>query len=172
MDPARLGQLIDRHAAALELYARPWCDSPEDVVQEAFVKLAGQRVEPEQPAAWLFRVVRHGALNAGRAARRRRRREADASGRAAAWFEPDPGRPDAPDPDEAARALEALPAEEREVIVAHLWGGLTFAQVAAVRGGSASTAHRLYQAGLARLREGLGASSSCPTTHDRSTIPG
>ncbi len=43
MDPDLLGQLLDRHAAALELYARQWCEVPEDVVQDAFLKLAGQR---------------------------------------------------------------------------------------------------------------------------------
>ena len=60
-----LAQLLDQHAAALELYARQWCDSPEDVVQEAFLKLAGQRDLPANPAAWLFRVVRNGAIDAG-----------------------------------------------------------------------------------------------------------
>ena len=64
MDHDWLGRLVDRHAAALELYARQWCDTPEDVVQEAFLKLAGQRPLPDKPAAWLFRVVRNGALNA------------------------------------------------------------------------------------------------------------
>ena len=46
MDAQRLIQLIDTHAAALVLYARQWCDAPDDVVQEAYIKLAGQRVEP------------------------------------------------------------------------------------------------------------------------------
>ena len=55
-----------------ELFARQWCDTPEDVVQEAFVKLASAGTPPENPAAWLFRVVRNGRLNAAQAARRRR----------------------------------------------------------------------------------------------------
>jgi len=37
MDPTFLGRLIDRHAAALVLYARQWCAAPEDVVQDAFL---------------------------------------------------------------------------------------------------------------------------------------
>ena len=41
MDPDLLGNLLDQHSSSLELYARQWCDSPEDVVQEAFLKLAG-----------------------------------------------------------------------------------------------------------------------------------
>lgn len=58
MDPNLLGDLLDQHAAALELYAKQWCDAPEDVVQEAFLRLAAERVVPRNPAAWLFRVVR------------------------------------------------------------------------------------------------------------------
>ncbi|MGA9923590.1 MAG: RNA polymerase sigma factor, partial [Isosphaeraceae bacterium] len=65
MDPDLLGNLLDQHAAALELFARQWCDVPEDVVQDAFLKLAAQRALPDNPAARLFRVVRNGAIDAG-----------------------------------------------------------------------------------------------------------
>ena len=58
----------------------------------------------------------------------------------------------------AAAELSALPIEQREVIVAHLWGGLTFEQIAEVSGTSSSTAHRLYGSGLSTLRERLGVS--------------
>lgn len=51
----------------------------EVVVQDAFLKLAGQRALPDNPAAWLFRVVRNGAIDAGQAARRRKRYETAAS---------------------------------------------------------------------------------------------
>src|SRR5262245_59139465 len=54
MGPEILGRLIDEHAAALTLYARQWCDAPEDVVQEAFLKLVAQRPVPDSPAAWLY----------------------------------------------------------------------------------------------------------------------
>ena len=30
MDPDLLGNLLDQHAAVLELFARQWCDVPED----------------------------------------------------------------------------------------------------------------------------------------------
>ncbi|MHB1557554.1 MAG: RNA polymerase sigma factor, partial [Isosphaeraceae bacterium] len=63
MDPDDLGRLIDRHADSLRLYARQWTDMADDVVQEAFLSLARQRAEPENPAAWLFRAVRNGAIN-------------------------------------------------------------------------------------------------------------
>ncbi|MFO0954800.1 MAG: RNA polymerase sigma factor [Isosphaeraceae bacterium] len=165
MDSDELGALIDRHAAALELYARQWCDDPQDVVQEAFVKLAGQRPPPRNAPAWLFRAIRHGAINAGVARRRRGRREAQAVANTSAWFEPD--HAGAVDHESAQDALARLPAEQREVIVAHLWGGLTFAQVAELAGLSSSSVHRLYQAGLAALRERLGV--SCRTNPSRTT---
>jgi RNA polymerase sigma factor (sigma-70 family) len=158
MDSDWLGRLVDRHAAALELFARQWCDTPEDVVQEAFVKLAAQRTPPENPAAWLFRVVRNGALNAALAARRRRRHETDAAAESTGWFQAERSvtSPGALDPENAAAELRSLPLEQREVIVAHLWGGLSFQEIAIVSGCSASTAHRLYTAGLSMMRERLG----------------
>ncbi len=170
MDPERLGALLDRHADALELYARQWCETPEDVVQEAFVALASQTQEPENPAAWLFRVVRNGAINAGQSARRRRRHEAKAAAESPPWFEPgpSPNNQDAIDPDRAEAELRSLPIEQREIIVAHLWGGLTFEQVAALAGCSSSSAHRLYQSGLKTLRERLGVTCLNPKNRSRS----
>ena len=66
------------------------------------------------------------------------------------------------DPEAAEAELRALPIEQREVIVAHLWGGLTFEQIAEVAGCSSSTAHRHYSAGLSALRRRLG--ESCRTS--------
>jgi RNA polymerase sigma-70 factor (ECF subfamily) len=152
-----LAHLLDQHAAALELYARQWCDTPEDIVQEAFLKLVGLHDVPANPAAWLFRVVRNGAIDAGYALRRRKHHETMAATGWPSWFEDDAGdRPGVLDPESAAAELHALPIEEREVIIAHLWGGLTFEQFAAVAGCSSSTAHRLYARGLSTLRERLG----------------
>ena len=167
MNSDELGRLIDRHAAALELYARQWCDTPEDVVQEAFLKLAGQGGLPDNPAAWLFRVVRNGAINASTAASRRRRHESGAA-EARTWFLADrnASHPDTLDPDSASAELQALPLEQREVIIAHLWGGLTFEQIARITGISSSTAHRHFCAGLSALRRRLGV--SC---HKTRTIP-
>ena len=168
MESQRLGSLIDRLAAPLGLYARQWCETPEDVVQEAFLKLAGQARPPENPDAWLFRAVRNGAINAGVADRRRRRREAEASARADAWFDPSLSKTQdgAIDPESAQVALSTLPDDQREVIVAHLWGGLSFTQVAELSGVSSSSAHRLYHAGLATLRERLEVPCRPTTTRD------
>ena len=44
--PEILGRLFDEHAAALVLYARQWCESAEDVVQEAFLSQRGSEPRP------------------------------------------------------------------------------------------------------------------------------
>ena len=153
MSPKQLARLVDQHAAALTLYARQWCDAPEDVVQEAFLKLAAQYTPPDNVAAWLYRVVRNGALTAARAAKRRRHYESAAAANTANWFQPSDFT--GLDVEAATAALAALPLEQRETIVAHLWGGLTFEQIGALCGVAASTAHRRYLAALAALRERL-----------------
>ncbi len=145
MGPDQLGQLVDRHAAALALYARQWCATPEDVVQEAFLKLVTQHLGPRNVVPWLYRVVRNGAG--------RRRYETAAAAESDSWFENADGA--ALDGEIAANALRALTTEEREVITLHLWGGLTFEEIAQVAECSASTAHRWYAAGLESLRERL-----------------
>src|SRR6187549_1543710 len=88
MDANVLGQLVDQHAAALVLYARQWAAAPEDVVQDAFLKLVEVRSPPDDPAAWLFAVVRNRAMDLAKADRRRAKREQAA--RPDHWFvEPD-----------------------------------------------------------------------------------
>jgi RNA polymerase sigma-70 factor (ECF subfamily) len=152
IEPTVLGQLYRQHAPALRLFARQWGGAAEDLVQEAFVRLAQQAPPPEQPLPWLYRVVRNEAITTQRSAARRRRRE-ERAGAPEAWFSPADDRLDA---DEVARRLAELPLELREVIVARLWGGLTFDAVAALAGCSLATAHRRYQTGLTQLRERLG----------------
>src|SRR4029077_5931286 len=143
MSPTDFSRLIDAHAAPLVLYARQWCAEPEDVVQEAFVKLARQSRPAVDVVAWLYRVVRNGALDDAKMARRRQRRES-AVARPVRWFvEPEV---DGLDAETAVAALERLLPEQREVIVSRHWGGLSFEQIADVVGCSASTAFRRYSA--------------------------
>lgn len=164
MDEHTLGLLLDQHAAALTLYARQWCAAPEDVVQEAFLKLIAQRRLPPTPVPWLYRVVRTTALDAARAAGRRRRHEERAGRRAPAWFVP--GDDAALDSAAVARALQELSAEPREAITLHLWGGLSFAEIGDVMDCAPSTAHRWYQSGLEILRQRI---SPCPNNPGSAT---
>jgi RNA polymerase sigma factor (sigma-70 family) len=150
-------RLMDTYGPPLILYARQWCATPEDIVQDAFLKFVAQGQMPRDAAPWLYRVVRNGAIDAGRADRGRQRRESVVA-RPERWFlEP---AVDGLDAKEAVAALERLPAEQREVIVARLWGGLSFEQIAELAGCSASTAFRRFDAGIEALRKELG----CPTT--------
>lgn len=55
----------------------------------------------------------------------------------------------------AAAALAALDDDLRETVTAHLWGGLTFEQIAGLTGVTSSTAHRRYKQGLEQLRTRL-----------------
>ena len=153
--PETLGELFDDHAPALRLYARQFCAVPEDAVQEAFVALARQRLAPDQAVGWLYRVVRNAALATARAERRRQKRETHAAsnGTSPAWFAAADDRIDARG---AQALLEELEPEVRGVIVARIWGGLTFDAIARAEGCSLTTAHRRYQAGIARLQERLG----------------
>jgi RNA polymerase sigma factor (sigma-70 family) len=160
MSPTDFANLVDTHAAALILFARQWCTAPEDVVQDAFLKLVAAREKPRDVVAWLYRVVRNGAIDAGKMARRRSHRESAVARRldAARWFvEPDVEGLDA---ETVVAALQRLAGEQRETIVAHLWGGLTFEQIASVSGCSASTAFRRFSAGIESLRKELGV--PCP----------
>ena len=158
MDATTLATLLDRHGAALQLYARQWTAAPEDVVQEAFIKLAQADVAPDLIAPWLFRVVRNAALTALRAEQRRKRHETRAGGLRQNWFV---ASDDAPlDAEELVAALGQLEPAQREAITLHFWGGLSFSEIADVMECSASSAHRWYQAGIETLRGKM----SCPTT--------
>ncbi len=145
-----LTSLYDEHGASLVLYARQWTAWPEDVVQEALIQLFRQQELPSDPVAWLFRVVRNGAISQARQQSRRRNRESVRAELRGWWFcDSSEGRLAA---EEATEALRRLLPEQRETVVARLWGGLSFEQVGQLTGVSTSTAHRRYEAGLAALR--------------------
>jgi RNA polymerase sigma-70 factor (ECF subfamily) len=155
--PELIGRLLDRHAAPLELYARQLCNCSEDVVQEAFVELARQPAVPTELLPWLYRVVRNKAISASRAVQRLKLHESQAAGSHQAWFETSPG--DALDAATAVTVLENLPPMDREVVVARIWGGLTFQQIGELIGATDSTAHRRYESALAAIKQKL---RDCP----------
>jgi RNA polymerase sigma-70 factor (ECF subfamily) len=162
MSPHDFAQLVDRHGPVLLLYARQWCAVPEDVVQDAFLKLVALRQPPRAVVPWLYRVVRNGAIDAQRMARRRQQREAAV--RPARWFvEPEI---DGLDAATAVATLQRLPPEQREVIVARLWGGLSFEEIADVACCSASTAFRWFDAGIDTLRREMGVPCPNPSSND------
>jgi RNA polymerase sigma factor (sigma-70 family) len=153
--PEELGRMIDAHAAALELFASQWPCSPADVVQEAFVEYAGLFESPLNAQAWLFRVVRNRAISEFRSTSRRKRRESEAGAAHSRRRQPESLSATA-DSRDASEVLEQLPDELREVVVARLWGGLTFEQIAEMNGTSTSTAFRRYEDALSLLRTKMG----------------
>lgn len=155
-DTEQLVALVNRYAGPLELLARQWTTSAEDCVQEAFVRLIGQKKPPDDVVAWLFRVVRNRAIDIGRVESNRRKREREVGRRR--WFE---NSTDSPvDTDALQSALAQIPHPLRQVVVSKIWGELTFEQLAEVFGWSVATAHRRYQEGLKQLKAKL--NPSCP----------
>ncbi|MEQ8208890.1 MAG: sigma-70 family RNA polymerase sigma factor [Lacipirellulaceae bacterium] len=145
--PPELAQLIDAHGAALELYATQWTTAPEDCVQEAFVELIRQKQRPENPTAWLYRVVRNKALNAARAKRRRTSHE-EVAGRLRA-DDQSANHLDKLDVAQAVTQLEDLP---REIVTLRLWSGLSWREIADLTETPASTVQRRYAEALSTLQ--------------------
>jgi RNA polymerase sigma-70 factor (ECF subfamily) len=153
MDGESLGRLLDEHGAALRLYARQFCDCPEDVIQEVLFDLVRQSQTPGDLRPWLYRVARNKAINAARSSHRRKRREMEAAARRAPWWVP--AAAENVESRAAVAALRELPLDQREVVVAHVWGNLTFREIGQLTDVSDSTAHRRYLAALTALRERL-----------------
>lgn len=110
---------LDRHGAALVLFARQWVPNradAEDVVQEAFIRFWRSRDRVAEPTAYLYASVKHCALDWHRGrVRQSRREEAVARPEAEKLFA-------GPAEQEERRAaidatLSELPESQREVLV-------------------------------------------------------
>ena len=159
MDPSEIAALFRDHAEGLVLLARArFLDShADDLVQEAFVRLARQKSTPNDPLAWLARAVRNLAIDAVRKDSRRRRRERESAASRDCWFEPpDDLVGNCLSAEEATEALLQLSESEREIVIAHLWGNMTFRQIASAFGVSSTSANRNYLKAIDKLRITLG----------------
>jgi len=146
----------DAHAARLLLYARQWLPEradAEDAVQAGFVKFWRSRAAPEAAdVPLLFTAVRTAALDLAKARRRRTGREQRAADTApTAWWDGDT-LAERERADAVARAIAALPPEQREPVVLRIWGGLTFAEAARTLDENINTVAARYRAALTRLR--------------------
>jgi RNA polymerase sigma-70 factor (ECF subfamily) len=141
-------ELVVSKLPALVLFARQWGDDfAEDAVQEAIMQLMRLADPPHDPLAWLFAAVRNASNQYMRTQTRRKNREIKALAEKKPWF----NRAD--EDNELISELQQLPIDCRTVIVAKIWGNLTFEQIAATIGSSKSSAHRKYEEGLALLRK-------------------
>ncbi len=167
--PEQLADLLDRYGGPLVLLARQWTDQAEDALQEAMIHLAGQIPPPDQPVAWLFTAVRNQAKTHARAARRRDQHERQAMQQRESSHTGYEGSLPSRGLDlaEVMSLLDQLPVSYREVVVARIWGQLSFEEIAALIESSVSTAHRRYEAGLNALRSKmqLQMEKPCPRSH-------
>ncbi|WP_182867115.1 RNA polymerase sigma factor [Rhodopirellula sp. JC639] len=145
--------LVRSSAPGLTLLARQLCDTPEDIVQDAFLKLFRQTPFPDHPRGWLFKVVRREALNASRSQSRRKKHEQIRCDQRVNWFVD--SVEESMDGEMATRALMSQPVAIREILVLRLWNGLSFDEIGQLVGVSPRTASRRYQSGLHAIRSQL-----------------
>jgi RNA polymerase sigma-70 factor (ECF subfamily) len=142
--------LYRQHGAALLLFALMISGDrgrAQDALHQVFLRLIenGGIRQVIDKKAYLFACVRNAVLNDSKFERRHTALEVDSI-----WFSP-------PDRDYAGeqnlrRALNALPDDQREVLVLHVWGELTFSQIGQLLGLSSNTAASRYRYALAKLR--------------------
>jgi len=153
IDAQQLAKLIESQAAVLRLWVHSRCPSAEDVVQEAFCKLATQEPPPNNPTAWLYRVCRNLAEKQRTSDERRRKRE-----QTRARQDETTTHLDGADALEFAEILDAVAELDdhlREVLVARIWGQLSLEKVGEMCGVSTTTAFRRYEDALRALRSKL-----------------
>ena len=148
-------------APRLALYARQFVESvadAEDVVQMAFVRWwqrypTGDRTQ----VPLLYAAVRSISLDMRRKDMRRILREAKSEVFIESENTPffDASVEQRERAEIVGEAMRGLPEEQREVVTLHLWGGLTFAQIAQMTGVSINTVAGRYRYALAALQRKL-----------------
>jgi RNA polymerase sigma-70 factor (ECF subfamily) len=155
LNPEELCSLIDDHFSTLLLYARQWdADCADDLVQDAFLQLVRRsrwEGRPPQPLAWLFQVVRNGAIDRSRKKKTAQKHEESFA------VEKTPVRFETPEnaiiqADEIESLLAVLPQEQREIVVERIWGGLSFDEIAALHKTSRTTIFRTYTEAIAVMK--------------------
>lgn len=171
-DTAAFAALVERFQGPLLRHARGVLGqgrAHEDVVQEAFLKLA--EAPPELPercrgdaaaeraqlGAWLHTVTRNLCMDTLRADRRRQHRESDAA--PPSEHAPHDGglaNVDASDTRAAVqRSLDRLPQDQREVLVLRLLEDKSYAEIADITGRKVGTVGWLISVGLKALSREL-----------------
>jgi RNA polymerase sigma factor (sigma-70 family) len=120
----------------------------DDAWSETF--LSAMKAYPALPddanvEAWLVTIAHRRSIDAGRARSRRPVPTAAVAERAA--------RPERPEPDDdLVAAVEALPDKQRRAVAYHYLGGLPYAEIASLLGGTPAAARRAAADGIASLR--------------------
>ena len=157
---AEIEFLYRQHGAALVLFASAITGErsrAQDAVHQVFLKLIanGELSRAQDKKAYLFACTRNAVLNERKFQDRHEPLEMGA-----AWFSP-PHR-DIAGERNLRRALAALPEDQREIVVLHIWGDLTFSQIADLLSISSNTAASRYRYALGKLRDAMTAKeNSC-----------
>lgn len=159
ISPSQLAGLIKQHAIPLQIWAGRRCDTPEDIVQEAFCRLSTEKQIPPNTVAWLYRVVRNMAENERLSSQRRRNREVQVASRESYQFEPI----EQLEQQEILEAVLNLESPYREIVTARIWGHLSFEEIGELCQLSPATTFRRYQSALELIRKEL--SIPCPTSN-------
>jgi RNA polymerase sigma-70 factor (ECF subfamily) len=160
--PDRLEEIYRQHAPALfRFLIRLTGDEAEtkDALQEIFVRLAKSPALLEDvasPRSYLFRLAHRLVIDRYRrqSARRHYEEESHREGEPSALPEPSAG--DAEWLQKLlASSLDALPPEQKAVVVLKIWEEMTFAQIAEVLEIPANTAASRYRYALDKLHTDL-----------------
>ena len=165
MNHTTLTLLVDQHTPMLRALAHQLVGdraAAEDLVQNTLLALAGLAVPPNHPKAWLWQTLRRLGAASHRQRFRREKREMRVAQSEACNLDPLEGLCRTEDSARLQAALDTLPCEDRELLVAVLWGNLTFVEAAKVLGGSSSSLHRRYHQILKRLRQEIVEESHVP----------
>ncbi|MCP5024262.1 MAG: RNA polymerase sigma factor [bacterium] len=168
-DPLAFAALVKRYQGPLLGFARGMLGSRgshEDVVQEAFLRLARKPpslsevgLNPDQGAAhlnaWLHRVTRNLCVDVMRSEMKRREREqfvanSEATAGGLATVEANDTRA------AVERGLDQLPPEQREVLVLRLLGEKSYREIADITGKKLGTIGWLISRGISTLSRELG----------------
>jgi RNA polymerase sigma-70 factor (ECF subfamily) len=130
-----------------------------DVLQEIFMRLAkspGLLDGVSEPRSFLFRMAHRLVIDRYRREQTRQRGADEAAEECEPFAHPAPSAEDTLWIQRAlASSLDALPQEQKAVVVLKVWEEMTFAEIAEVLGISANTAASRYRYALDKLRDGL-----------------
>ena len=154
-DPGALAELYDRHAPSLFRHgvalSRNRSDA-EDLVQALFLKVASigaPLLGVRAPASYLHRILHTLWIDGHRRAKTSDQFERESV--VDLLVAPGSG----PDTIDVARALAALPDEQREVVILHAVDGFSFREIGGMTGVSMFTAAARYRLATGKLRARL-----------------
>lgn len=154
----QLRDLLDRLEGPLLRYAQRLSGSVEiarEIVQDAFMRLcADDRAWRHNPAAWLYAVCRHRAIDFRRKESRMHIVDGAEFDRRSGVLPPPEGAAEQRDLSlQVQRLLERLPPNQQEAIRLRFQGGLSYKEIAAVMSLTATNVGFLIHSGVKALRE-------------------